>query len=110
MTDFDPFILHKPHKPFPIALVNRKAIGSLEFERVDNPQDAAWLAAMRYAQKRVFIQTPTFNAHPIVDATLAAIRRGIEVTLYVDLGFNDAGEELPKQGQYSLLLHNRNLG
>jgi hypothetical protein len=34
-------------------------------------------------------QTPTFNAAAVVDATLAAIRKGKEITLFVDLGFND---------------------
>lgn len=34
-------------------------------------------------------QTPTFNAPAVVDATLAAIRKGKEITLFVDLGFND---------------------
>jgi hypothetical protein len=34
-------------------------------------------------------QTPTFNAPAVVDATLAAIRKGKEITLFLDLGFND---------------------
>lgn len=38
----------------------------------------------------VYSQTPTFNATPVVAACLAAVRRGIEVTLYLDIGFNDA--------------------
>jgi hypothetical protein len=72
---------------------------------------------MRYAQKSVFMsvarlvllrecvlslfihrQTPTFNALPIVSSVLDACRRGIQVTLYLDLGFNDQGEMIPFQG------------
>lgn len=34
-------------------------------------------------------QTPTFNAPPVVEAALDAVKRGIEVTIYADLGFND---------------------
>ena len=29
---------------------------------IRNPQDAAFIAAFRFAQKSVFIQTPTLNA------------------------------------------------
>ena len=35
-------------------------------------------------------QTPTYNTQPVIDGTLAAVRRGVEVTIYLDLGFNDA--------------------
>jgi hypothetical protein len=34
-------------------------------------------------------QTPTFNAVPVVEAALSAVRRGILVEIYMDLGFND---------------------
>jgi hypothetical protein len=43
-------------------------------------------------------QTPTFNASPIVSSTLDACKRGVQVTLYLDLGFNDQGEMIPFQG------------
>ena len=43
-------------------------------------------------------QTPTFNASPIVSSALDACRRGVQVTLYLDLGFNDQGETIPFQG------------
>lgn len=43
-------------------------------------------------------QTPTFNASPIVSSVLDACRRGVQVTLYLDLGFNDQGEMIPFQG------------
>jgi len=98
IEDFSPHIVHKPHDPFPIAMVNRKPRGSMNYTDVDNPQDAAWLAGLFYAKEKVFMQTPTFNAAPVVEGTLAAVRRGIEVTIFVDLGFNDGGEALPFQG------------
>ena len=43
-------------------------------------------------------QTPTFNASPIVSSVLDACRRGVQVTLYLDLGFNDQSEMIPFQG------------
>lgn len=45
-----------------------------------------------------YSQTPTFNAKPIVRACVDACRRGIQVTIWVDLGFNDKGESMPFQG------------
>jgi phosphatidylserine/phosphatidylglycerophosphate/cardiolipin synthase-like enzyme len=59
---------------------------------IRNPQNAAWLAGFRYAKKRVLIQTPTLNARPIVRAIKQTCRRGVEVVLLLDLGFNDQGE------------------
>lgn len=57
----------------------------------------------------IYSQTPTFNAWPVVQAALEAVRRGILVEIYADLGFNDEvglntytadqeGELLPFQG------------
>lgn len=82
-------------------MVNRSPNGSLDFNDTTNPQDAAWLSAMANAQESVFIQSPTLNATPMVQAILETVRRGVIVTLYLCLGFNDASEILPKQGQLS---------
>ncbi|KAF7800300.1 hypothetical protein EIP86_011548 [Pleurotus ostreatoroseus] len=95
---FQPFVLHEPHQPVPIAMVNRAPHGTPGHADVDVPQNVAWLAAIRLAQKSVFIQTPDFNAEPIVAAILDACRRDVECTLYVCLGYNDQGEMLPMQG------------
>lgn len=46
----------------------------------------------------VLRQTPTFNAPAAVAGCLAAVKRGVKVVLYLNLGFNDASERLPKQG------------
>lgn len=98
--EFTPHILHAPHDEVPMVLVNRPPYGKPvnEERALLCPQAAAWLAALKHAREKVFIQTPTFSAAPIVDAVLSAVRRGIEVTLYVDVGFNDGGEALPLQG------------
>ena len=90
--DFTPFIFHQPHQPFPIALVNRLPHGTPGHKDTANPQDAAWMGAFRYAQKSIFIQSPTLNATPAIDGILAACRRGIKVILWLDLGFNDLVE------------------
>ncbi|KAN0105527.1 hypothetical protein V8E52_010932 [Russula decolorans] len=98
-SDFRPHLLHEPHQPVPIAILNRCPTGTPGHYHVGQyPQDVAWLSAMRYAKRSVFIQTPTFNASPIIAATLNACRRGVQVTLYLDLGFNDQGEMIPFQG------------
>ncbi|KIJ47284.1 hypothetical protein M422DRAFT_118388, partial [Sphaerobolus stellatus SS14] len=95
---FHPHILHKPRKPFPIVMVNRPPHGTPGHSDLLVPQNVAWLAAFRLAQKNIFIQTPTFNASPVVPAIIDACRRGVDCTLYIDLGFNDGGELLPGQG------------
>jgi hypothetical protein len=36
LDDFSPHVIHQPHKPFPIAMVNRKPHGS-EFDAIQMP-------------------------------------------------------------------------
>ncbi|KAK4056738.1 hypothetical protein OIO90_002290 [Microbotryomycetes sp. JL221] len=104
IEDFKPHKLHKEHEPFPIALVNRRPHGAPGHNDIRTPQDAAWLAALRYAQKKVFIQTPTLNAAPIVRGVIEACskggpnKQGIVVEMILGLGFNDKGESVPFQG------------
>jgi len=81
-----------------MAMVCRRPHGTPGHSDVAVPQNIAWLAGFRLAQHSVFVQTPDFNAKPIVEACLDACRRGVECTIYVDLGYNDAGEMLPFQG------------
>lgn len=38
-----------------------------------------------------------FNATDVVEACIATCKRGVEVTLWLDLGFNDQGEMIPRQ-------------
>jgi hypothetical protein len=72
MKDFRPHILHRPHKPCPIAMVNRQPRGSesKSFETSRElmyltapghgdtdkvPQNVAWLSAIKYAEQSVFM-------------------------------------------------------
>ncbi|CAF5173760.1 unnamed protein product, partial [Rotaria magnacalcarata] len=48
--------------------------------------------AFRYAKKSIFIQSPTLNASPAIDGIIAACRRGVVVTIWLGLGFNDLVE------------------
>ncbi|KXJ89207.1 hypothetical protein Micbo1qcDRAFT_150508 [Microdochium bolleyi] len=100
-----PYILHpQPQEPFPIALVNRPPYGPPNSRSLANPQNAAWLSAMRNAERDVFIQTPTLNAGPLVPAIVEACERGVDVYCYVCLGYNDAGELLPMQGGHNEMI------
>jgi phosphatidylserine/phosphatidylglycerophosphate/cardiolipin synthase-like enzyme len=81
-----------------MALVNRGPRGTPGHQDLRTPQNAAWLAGFRCSKRKVFIQTPTFNARPVVDAAIDACKRGVKVVLYVGLGFNDKGESIPFQG------------
>lgn len=99
VTDFfSPYNPHPPHRPFPIALVNRKPAGAPNNNSLHVPQNAAWIAGLRYAQRRVFIQTPNLNAKGLLPEIINAVKRGVEVEYYTCLGYNDAGEMLPGQG------------
>jgi len=99
--EMTPYIPHDVHTLFPMALVNRKPYGAANHDGVYMPQNEAWLSAVRNAVHDVFIQTPDLNAAPLLPELLAAARRGIEVTYYVCLGYNDAGELLPFQGGHN---------
>lgn len=98
--EYLPHIFHAPHEECPMVLLNRAPYGTLgnPDSALLNAQDAAWLAGLKYAKKNVFIQSPTLNAVPMVEGILKAVGRGIECTLYIDVGFNDGGEVLPGQG------------
>lgn len=93
-----PIFPHKVHTPFPMALVNRRPWGAPNHECVNVPQNEAWLSAIRNARSSIFIQTPNLNASPLLPALRDAASRGIQVTYYVCMGYNDAGELLPFQG------------
>lgn len=90
--DFTPFIFHEKHSPVPVVLVSRPPYGKPIHKDICNPQDAAWIAAFRYAKHSIFIQSPTLNAAPAVQGIIAACRRRVFVTLWLGLGFNDSKE------------------
>ncbi|KAL5364539.1 hypothetical protein BJX96DRAFT_168364 [Aspergillus floccosus] len=102
-----PYTLIPPHKPIPIALVNREPWGAPNHTSVYTPQNAAWLSAIQNAKHSIFIQTPNMNAEPIIQALLEAIRRGVIVTCYLCLGYNDAGQLLPFQNGTNEMISNR---
>ncbi|KAI9763874.1 MAG: hypothetical protein M1840_009058 [Geoglossum simile] len=93
-----PYVLHPPHEPFPIAMVCRRPYGAPTNTCVCTPQNLSWLSGILHAKNRIFIQSPTMNAEPLIPALLDAARRGVEVRCYLTQGYNDAGELLPMQG------------
>ncbi|KAK1749519.1 hypothetical protein QBC47DRAFT_311778 [Echria macrotheca] len=99
--EMTPYIVHETHEPVPMALVNRAPYGTPTHKSVWNPQNAAWLSALRNATRSVFIQTPTLNAEPLLPAIREACERGVDVYCYVCLGYNDSGELLPRQGGHN---------
>ncbi|KAI9683660.1 MAG: hypothetical protein M1829_004965 [Trizodia sp. TS-e1964] len=102
-----PYIPHPTHAPFPMALVNRKPSGALNHSSVHVPQNEAWLSAIRNCQKSIFIQTPNMNAEPLIPALLEAARRGVQVTCYTCMGYNDTGELLPFQNGTNEMISHR---
>lgn len=93
--EMTPYIPHATREPFPMVLVNRPPYGAPNNKSVTNPQNAAWLSALRNAQKNVFIQSPTLNAEPLVPTIIAACERGVDVFCYICLGYNDTVRPRP---------------
>ena len=84
-----PYISHQTHTPCPMALVNRPPYGTPTHKSVTNPQNAAWLSALRNAKHSVLILSPTLNAAPLIPAIREACERGIDIYCYISLGYND---------------------
>ncbi|CAK4031533.1 phospholipase D nuclease [Lecanosticta acicola] len=96
--NFFPFIPVPNRQAVPMAMCSRKPYANLNNESVFVPQNEAFLSLIRNATRTIFIQTPDLNAKPLLPALISACKRGIEVTYYVCLGYNDGGELLPGQG------------
>lgn len=96
-----PLIPIPPHEFFPIAMVCREPWGAPNKQSLYTPQNEAFMSALRHATKSVFIQTPDLNAEALLPEILNACRRGVNVTYYYCLGYNDAGELLPFQGGHN---------
>ncbi|OTB06296.1 hypothetical protein M426DRAFT_115091 [Hypoxylon sp. CI-4A] len=105
--EMTPYIPHVAHEPFPVALVCRPPYGTPNHNSVSNPQNAAWLSALRNARRNVFIQSPTLNAEPLIPAIVEACERGVDMYCYVCLGYNDSGEMLPMQGGHNEAIAHR---
>lgn len=87
--EFTPYIAHAARAAVPMALVNRAPYGPPTDGDVYVPQNEAWLAGLRHARASVFIQSPTLNAGPVLEGILAACERGVDVFLFICLGYND---------------------
>ena len=96
--EFTPYIPISTPSPCPMALVSRPPYGQPNNSNVFVPQNEAWLSCIRNAKQSIFIQTPNLNATPLHAACTAALKRGVDITYYVCLGYNDAGEVMPGQG------------
>ncbi|KAJ6260057.1 hypothetical protein Dda_5703 [Drechslerella dactyloides] len=98
-----PFQSHRKHSPkfFPMALVNRTPYAAPGNVSLYTPQNMAWLAAITFAESSIFVQTPDLNAAPVVSALIEAVKRGINVSIVLCLGYNDLGEMLPLQGGHN---------
>lgn len=97
-TEFFPFIAMHPLKQVPMAIVSRKPYQNFNNQSSNVPQNEAFLSLIENAKRDVFIQSPDLNAKDLLPALAKALERGVEITIYVCLGYNDAGELLPGQG------------
>jgi phosphatidylserine/phosphatidylglycerophosphate/cardiolipin synthase-like enzyme len=99
-----PLIPISRHDPFPIAMVCRQPWGAPNKHSLYTPQNQAFTSALRHAKSTVFIQTPDLNAEDLLPEILSACRRGVKVSYYYCLGYNDAGELLPSQGGHNEMI------
>ncbi|KAF7620749.1 hypothetical protein AFLA_006047 [Aspergillus flavus NRRL3357] len=106
-TPMTPYTISPPHEACPMALVNREPWGAPNHTSVYTPQNAAFLSAIQNAEHSIFIQTPNMNAEPLLEPLLEAVRRGVVVTCYLCLGYNDAGQLLPFQNGTNEMISNR---
>ncbi|MEA2751453.1 MAG: cardiolipin synthase [Myxococcales bacterium] len=83
----------------PILVVGHES-HALPFPTSDNdtPQAQAFLAAVGSATRVIRLQTPNLNEPAMVDAIVAAVRRGVEVDLLLSKGHEQSGESLPGRG------------
>lgn len=88
-------------------MVCREPWGAPTNASVYTPQNEAFLSSVRNAKRSVFIQTPNLNAEPLLPELLNAARRGVNVTYYFCLGYNDAGELLPAQNGTNEMISHR---
>ncbi|KAK4555523.1 hypothetical protein LTR86_007275 [Recurvomyces mirabilis] len=93
-----PFVPTPPTNAVPIAMASRKPYPNLNNESEFVPQNECFLSLIRNAKRSIFIQTPDLNAKCLLPALAEAVKRGVYVTYYVCLGYNDLGELLPGQG------------
>ncbi|KAJ5776625.1 uncharacterized protein N7511_001636 [Penicillium nucicola] len=119
-----PYKISPHHEPVAMALVNREPFGcktpnlphtvpllihskAPNHSNTQTPQNSAWISAINHAASSVLIQTPNMNAEPLLEPLLNAVRRGVIVTCYLCLGYNDAGELLPFQNGTNEMIANR---
>lgn len=64
----------------------------------DSPQAAAFLTAVGSATRIIRLQSPNLNEPAMIDALVAAVRRGVEVDLLLSKSHEQSGESLPGRG------------
>ena len=83
----------------PILVVGHNA-RALPFPTAENdsPQAAAFLTAVASATRIIRLQSPNLNEPAMIDALVAAVRRGVEVDLLLSKSHEQSGESLPGRG------------
>jgi phosphatidylserine/phosphatidylglycerophosphate/cardiolipin synthase-like enzyme len=82
----------------PMLVTSRDADINPLSNRIDNPQDQAFLAAFDNATSHIRIQTPNLNDDAAKRAIVGAVKRGVRVEIVLSKGFNDLTERAPGQG------------
>lgn len=78
----------------PMIYVGRTEDAIFFHDREDNPQDQAWIGAMKLATKNIFIETPNFIARKAVDVAVEAAIRGVRVSIVTSYYMADEAQML----------------
>ncbi|KAJ5773903.1 hypothetical protein N7457_008799 [Penicillium paradoxum] len=90
-----------------MTVPNSQYLQAPNHSSVYTPQNSAWLSAINHAEHTILIQTPNMNAEPLMQPLINAVRRGVVLSCYLCLGYNDAGELLPFQNGTNEMIANR---
>lgn len=82
----------------PMMVVTRPAAQSPFANSDHNPQNQAFLAAIRGARSRIRIMTPNLNDEAVKEALASAIARGVTVDIVIGKGYQDFAELIPTRG------------
>ncbi|RKP07455.1 hypothetical protein THASP1DRAFT_30722 [Thamnocephalis sphaerospora] len=83
----------------PMLVLSHHWSSSIKDAHMDGTQNAAWLAALQLAKRKVYIQTPNFNAVAAREALVSTVKRGVKVDLVTSYHFEDIGEALYPENQ-----------
>jgi len=92
-----PLLQPRPNYDVPVILVGRG--DSEDISRSGStyaPQNQAWMAALKGAQKEVYIQTPNYTTKDMLAAVIETVKRGVNVFIVESFRSGDKNAKIQK--------------